>query len=105
VRDQQHYGATSPTAPTTRPSDPGHPAQDRRAAKGLIQRRPRSNTYQLTAEGQRVAIFYTKVHDRLLRPLIAADQPPAPAELRNALKIIDHHIAIYTDNARLPNAA
>ena len=31
MRDQQHYGATSPTAPTTRPSDPGHPAQDRRS--------------------------------------------------------------------------
>jgi predicted MarR family transcription regulator len=74
-------------------------------SKHLIQRRARTNTYQLTPDGQRVAIFYTKVHDRLLRPLIAADQPPAPAELRNALKIIDHHIAIYTDNARLPNAA
>jgi hypothetical protein len=30
---------------------------------GLIQRRPGTNTYQLTADGQRVAIFCTKVHD------------------------------------------
>ena len=48
---------------------------------GLIARRPGSNTYDLTPEGQRVAIFYTKVHDRLLRPLIAADAPPAPTRV------------------------
>jgi len=34
--------------------------------KGLIRRRPGTNTYDLTTEGQRVAIFYTKVHDHLL---------------------------------------
>ena len=56
--------------------------------KGLITRRARTNTYQLTPDGQRVAIFYTKVHDRLLRPLIAADHPPAPVELRRAFE--DH---------------
>jgi hypothetical protein len=33
----------------------------------LIQRREHTNTYDLTPEGQRVAVFYTKVHDRLLR--------------------------------------
>jgi hypothetical protein len=72
---------------------------------GLIERRSGTNTYHLTADGQRVAIFYTKVHDRLLRPLIAADQPPAPADLRHALQVIDRHIADYTDRARLPNVA
>jgi len=72
---------------------------------GLITRRPRTNTYQLTADGQRVAIFYTKVHDRLLRPLIAADQPPAPPDLRHALHVIDHHVDAYIDRARLPKAA
>lgn len=35
--------------------------------KGLITRVPHTNTYTLTPEGQRVAIFYTKVHNRLLR--------------------------------------
>jgi hypothetical protein len=72
---------------------------------GLIERQPRTNTYQLTADGQRVAIFYTKVHDRILRPLIAADQLPAPADLRQALHVIDRHIGDYIDRARLPNAA
>ena len=70
-------------------------------ANGLIQRRPHTNTYDLTPEGLRVAIFYTKVHDHLLRPLIAADAPPAPAPLRAALKTIEHHIASYADTARL----
>ena len=72
---------------------------------GLIERRPSSNTYDLTPDGQRVAIFYTKVHDRLLRPLIAADQPPAPTELRRALATVDRHIHAYINTARLREAA
>ena len=72
---------------------------------GLITRRTGSNTYDLTPDGQRVAIFYTKVHDRLLRPLIAADSPPAPIELRRALATIDRHIHDYTQRARLGTAA
>jgi hypothetical protein len=72
---------------------------------GLIERRPGTNTYQLSPDGQRVAIFYTKVHDRLLRPLIAANTPPAPAELRNALGVVDRHVRGYVDHTRLGNAA
>ena len=53
--------------------------------KGLITRLPHSNTYVLTPDGQRVAIFYTKVYNRLLRPLAAANDPPAPLPLRQAL--------------------
>ena len=56
---------------------------------GLIQRRRHSNSYTLTPDGQRLALFYTKVHDRLPRSLIAANLPPAPAELQTALKTID----------------
>ena len=51
------------------------------------------------------AIFYSKVHDRLLRPLLAADQPPAPPPIRNALRTIDIHITKRIDNARLPPIA
>jgi len=73
--------------------------------KGLIRRRPGTHTYDLTPEGQRVAIFYTKVHDRLLGPLIAADQPPASPDLQRALAIIDRHVAGYAHTARLGQAA
>ncbi len=40
----------------------------RLARNGLITRRPHTNTYDLTAEGLRFAIFYTKVHGRVLTP-------------------------------------
>jgi hypothetical protein len=73
--------------------------------KGLIRRLPRSNTYQLTPDGLRVAVFYTKVHNRVLAPLIAADQPPAPPPLRQALRTIDKHIDDYLTRARLLSAA
>jgi hypothetical protein len=70
---------------------------------GLIVRRPGTNTYDLTPDGQHVAIFYTKVHDRLLRPLLAPDTPPAPVELRNAMRVVDRHVRGYIDHARLGN--
>ena len=69
--------------------------------KGLITRLPRSNTYVLTPDGQRVAIFYTKLHNRLLRPLAAANDPPAPLPLRQALRVIDRHIDDYITEARM----
>jgi hypothetical protein len=72
---------------------------------GLIERLEHTNTYILAPEGQRVAVFYTKLHSQLLRPLLAANAPPAPPELRHALATIDSHIRGYIDNARLGNAA
>ena len=68
---------------------------------GLITRTPGKNLYRLTGDGLRFATFYTKVHDRLLRPLLAADQPPAPLLLRNALRIIDIHTNEAIHQARL----
>ncbi len=72
---------------------------------GLITRIPGKNRYRLTGNGLRFAIFYTKLHDRLLRPLLAADQLPAPPPPRKALRTIDTHIAKHIDNARLPLSA
>jgi hypothetical protein len=72
---------------------------------GLIKRVPRSNTYLLTPEGLRVVLFYTKVHDRLLTPLLAADKPPAPLPLRRALHIIDQSLDSYVDRALIRRAA
>ncbi|MDQ6674865.1 MAG: hypothetical protein M3069_29695 [Chloroflexota bacterium] len=59
----------------------------------------------LTADGIRVAIFYTKVYGRLIRPLLAVDQPPAALELRQALRVIDTHVVTSIDRARIPRAA
>jgi hypothetical protein len=41
------------------------------------------------------------LHDRLLRPLLAADQPLAPLPVRKALHTIDIHISERIDQARL----
>ena len=72
---------------------------------GLIERTPGTNSYVLTPEGIRVAVFYTKLQSRLLRPLLEADKPPAPIELRRALGTIDHVLGDYITGARLGTAA
>lgn len=72
---------------------------------GLIQRIAGTNTYQLTPEGLRIAIFYTKLRARLLQPLLEADQPPAPLEMRRALTTIERLLGDYIANARLGLAA
>ena len=71
---------------------------------GLIQRVPHKNTYLLTPEGIRVAVFYTKLQNRLLRPLLEADKPPARTEIRRALKTLENAVAEYAQNARLAPA-
>ncbi len=69
--------------------------------KGLIQRVEHTHTYALTPDGQRLAIFYTKLNNHLLQPLLAADQPQAPPTLRQALTTINHHVNDYINQARL----
>ncbi len=86
---------------------PGQMTYDLRRLRlaGLIQRLPHSNRYRLTSDGIRIAVFYTKVHNRLLMPLTAADQAQAPPELRQALRTLDRHVESYIDRARLKAAA
>ena len=72
---------------------------------GLIERLPHTNTYVTSPDGLRVAIFYTKLHDRILGPLLSPDHPPAPVDLRRAMTTIDHIIDDYITNARLETAA
>jgi hypothetical protein len=71
---------------------------------GLIERLPRTNTYHLTAEGIRVAVFYTKLQNRLLRPLLDANEPPARIEIRRALATLESAVNEYVQNARLTPA-
>ena len=71
---------------------------------GLIERLPHSNTYVLTPDGIRVAVFYSKLQNRLLRPLLEADKPPAPINVRRALATLEHAINDYLHTARLAPA-
>jgi hypothetical protein len=89
------------------PYTPGQMTYDLRRLRltGLIRRIEHTNRYVLTPDGVKVAVFYTKLHNRLLRPLLAADQPQASPELRAALRAIDQHIGTYITRARLSPAA
>ena len=71
---------------------------------GLIQRLPHSNTYVLTPDGIRVAVFYSKLQNRLLRPLLEADKPPAPIDVRRALATLERAVNDYIHIARLTPA-
>ena len=72
---------------------------------GLIVRVNGCNRYRLTDDGLAFAIFYTKVHNRVLRPLLATDRPQAPPPVRAAMRTIDAHIDARLAEARLPSAA
>ena len=92
--------------PSSWPGTPGHPPPDeldlrRLWLKGLITAYRTPTPTSLTPDGQRVAIFYTKLHNRLLRPLLAAHDPPAPLPLRHALRVINHHVNDYVCEARM----
>ncbi len=46
--------------------------------KGFIQRIPRSHRYQLTSEGRRLAVFFTKTYTRIVNPSLAELDPALP---------------------------
>jgi hypothetical protein len=49
--------------------------------KGLIRRIPRSQRYELTAEGRRIAVFFTKTYTRIVNPSLAELDPHLPGEI------------------------
>ena len=81
---------------------PGQMTYDLRRLRltGLIRRLPAHQRYTLTEDGIHIAVFYTKVYNRLLIPLTAANQPQPP-ELRAVLAAITRHVDDYANQARL----
>jgi hypothetical protein len=49
--------------------------------KGFIQRIPRTQRYELTREGRRLAVFFTKTYTRILNPALAQLDPTLPPEI------------------------
>ena len=49
--------------------------------KGLIRRIPRSQRYELTDEGRRIAVFFTKTYTRIVNPALAELDPQLPNEI------------------------
>ena len=73
--------------------------------KGLIHRISGTNRYLLTPRRARRRLLHQAPHNRLLEPLLDADKPPAPIELRRALRVIDGAIDDYITRARIRPAA
>ncbi len=63
---------------------------------GLIQRQPHSHRYQVTAEGMRIALFFTRGHARFFRTGLALNGPipagSAPRVLVHASQAIDRFL-------------
>ena len=89
------------------PHTPGQMTYDLRRLRlaDLIRRIEHTSRYALTPDGIKFAVFHTKLHNRPLRPLMAAGQAPAPPELRHALDVIGQHVDDYINRARLGKAA
>ena len=49
--------------------------------KRFIQRIPRSQRYELTSEGRRLAVFFTKTYTRIVNPSLAELDPTLPSEI------------------------
>jgi DNA-binding HxlR family transcriptional regulator len=47
---------------------------------GMIERIPKTHRYRVTEFGLRAALFFTRVHARLYRPVVAEVMPNAPPE-------------------------
>jgi hypothetical protein len=49
--------------------------------KGFIQRIPRTQRYELTREGRRLAVFFSKTYTRIVNPCLAQLDPTLPAKI------------------------
>ena len=51
--------------------------------KRFIQRIPRTQRYELTNEGRRLAVFLTKTYTRIINPSLAELDPALPPDIAN----------------------
>jgi len=92
---REHLAQLLGLDPATYP--PGRMTYDLRRLRlhGLIRRIPGTHRYHVTAQGLRVALFFTRTHARLLRPKLADIFDPAPrfsTPLRKAFDRVDQEI-------------
>jgi hypothetical protein len=71
---------------------------------GLVERIPHTHRYRPTGFGLRVALFFTRTYDHILRPGLGAilpgpSQPTGP--LRRAFDRIDQEVNAWIDNASI----
>lgn len=63
--------------------------------------RVEGHRYRLTPDGQRFAVLYSKLGDRVIPPLFASHQPNSPPKLRKALALIHHCVSDCLEHAGL----
>jgi hypothetical protein len=71
---------------------------------GILERIPHSHRYQLTADGLRIALFFSRTYARLLRPKLAEIMPKAPpvvSALRTAFDRLNSEIDSCCEQERL----
>ena len=70
---------------------------------GLIRRIPGSRRYEISDQGLRLALFFTRSYDRLLRPGLALISHHAPndSRLRSAFRGLETAMHAWCDRARL----
>ena len=71
---------------------------------GIIERIPHSHRYQLTSDGLRIALFFSRTYARLLRPKLAEIMPaapPYPSALRAAFDRLESEIHVCCEKERL----
>jgi hypothetical protein len=51
--------------------------------KGLLVRIPRSQRYQLTVEGRRIAVLFSKTYTRIVNPSLTELDPALPPQISN----------------------
>lgn len=71
---------------------------------GIIERIPHSHRYQLTPNGLRIALFFSRTYTRLLRPKLAEIMPEAPpgeSDLRRAFDRLESEIYACCEQQRL----
>jgi hypothetical protein len=71
---------------------------------GIVERIPRSHRYQLTSQGLRVALFFSRTYTRLLRPVLAElmpGTPPTAAPIRLAFDRLQSAIDTVCEEQKL----
>lgn len=71
---------------------------------GIIERIPHTHRYQLTPDGLRIALFFSRTYSRLLRPKLAEIMPAAPplaTRLRAAFDRLNREIDACCEDQRL----
>ena len=81
IPDDLPQSATHPAAPAGGCFGPNKQGSGRDARKGFIQRIPRTHRYELTTEGRRLAVFFTKTYTRIVNPALVELDPTLPAEI------------------------